>query len=256
MTPHSVESRKRNAGVFDRDAAEHGGYLYTAESSLSSRLATTRSLDLIVDSVELTARSVIDLGCGDGYFTRQLWAATRPRRMFGIDAAGAAVAAARQGCTDQQIEFAVSDVHRLPFADDSFDVALLQSILHHDDDPCDMIREAFRVARTVLIHEPNGNNLGLKIIERTSRYHREHGEKSYRSSQMARWIREAGGEVRALRFAGFVPMFCPDWMARLTKRIEPIVEWTPVLKSQAAAVYVVVAERRTAARTRDVPRPS
>jgi SAM-dependent methyltransferase len=243
MAPQSIESRKRNVGVFDHDAATHGGYLYTAESSLSSRLATTRSLDLIVDAAPLATRSVIDLGCGDGYFTRRIWAQARPRRMLGMDAAGAAVAQARQACTDERIEFAVGDVHRLPFPDDSFDVALLQSILHHDDDPGDVIREAFRVARTVVIHEPNGNNLGLKIIERTSSYHREHGEKSYRPAQMARWIRAAGAEVRLLRFAGFVPMFCPDWMARLTKRLEPLVEWTPVVKSQASAVYVVVAER-------------
>ena len=137
----------------------------------------------------------------------------------------------------------MGDVHHLPFPDDAFDVALLQSILHHDDDPRDMIREAFRVARTVVIHEPNGNNLGLKLIERTSRYHREHGEKSYRPAEMARWIRAAGGEVCALRFGGFVPMFCPDWMARLSKRLEPIVESTPVLNSHASAVYVVVAQR-------------
>ena len=120
----------------------------------------------------------------------------------------------------------------------------MQSILHHDDDPADIIREAFRLAPVILIHEPNGNNFGLKIIEKTSRYHREHGEKSYRSRQIARWIQQAGGEIQWRRFAGFVPMFCPDWLAKLMKAAEPLVEGTPGLRALGCAVFVVVATRK------------
>jgi SAM-dependent methyltransferase len=236
-------TRNPNVEVFDRDAAEHGGYRYTAGASLSSRLATQRSRDVIVELADLRGRSVIDMGCGDGYFTLQLSDAAQPRRLLAVDAAGQAVAAARGRRTTQRVEFALADIHRLPFPDDSFDVALVQSILHHDDDPRDVIREAFRVAPEIVIHEPNGNNLGLKIIERASTYHREHGEKSYRPRLMARWVREAGGEPVSLRFAGLVPMFCPDWVAKVTKRLEPVVESLPFLRSSGCAVYVMIAQR-------------
>jgi hypothetical protein len=123
-------------------------------------------------------------------------------------------------------------------------VALVQSVLHHDDTPVDLIREAFRLAPQIVIHEPNGNNLGLKIIEKASRYHREHHEKSYTSRQLRRWIEEAGGQVVYWQFAGFVPMFCPDPLARLMKAVEPLVERTPGLKALACSVSVVVAKRR------------
>lgn len=229
--------------VFDRDAAEQSGYTYTNNESLSSRLATRRSRDVIVELVDLRGRSVIDMGCGDGFYTLQIYDAAQPFRMIAVDAARKAVAVAKGKRTTQAVEFAVADVHRLPFPDDCFDVAVVQSILHHDDEPRDVIREAFRLAPEIVIHEPNGNNLGLKIIERTSAYHREHGEKSYRPRRMARWVREAGGEILSLRFAGFVPMFCSDWLARATKRLEPIVESTPLLRSQGCAVYVMVARR-------------
>lgn len=236
-------AQKSNVEVFERDAAEHSGYVYTSGASLSSRLATRRSLDVIVEAADLRGRSVIDIGCGDGFYTVQIWERLRPGRMLAVDAAGTAVAAARRRCTTEPVEFAVADVHRLPFPDDSFDVALVQSILHHDDDPRDVIREAFRLAPELVIHEPNGNNLGLKIIERTSTYHRQHDEKSHRPRRMARWVQEAGGAVVSLRFAGFVPMFCPDWTARAMKRLEPIVESLPLLRSHACAVYVMVARR-------------
>jgi hypothetical protein len=42
-------------------------------------------------------------------------------------------------------------------------------------------------------------------------------------------------------------MFCPDWLARSAKCLEPIVERTPVLNALGCAIYVFVAERRPAA---------
>jgi hypothetical protein len=106
-----------------------------------------------------------------------------------------------------------------------------------------MIREAFRIAPTVIVHEPNGNNLGLKIIEQTSSYHIQHGEKSYTTRRMRQWIEAAGGRVVYRKMAGFVPMFCPDWMAKTMKLIEPAIEWIPGCRSLACSVFVMVGTR-------------
>jgi len=95
-----------------------------------------------------------------------------------------------------------------------------------------------------LIHEPNGNNLGLKVIEKVSKYHREHGEKSYNAIQLSRWIARAGGRILRRKYAGFVPMFCSDRIARVTKTIEPLIESVPFLNAMGCAVVVILAERR------------
>jgi ubiquinone/menaquinone biosynthesis C-methylase UbiE len=81
--------------------------------------------------------------------------------LVGVDAAGHAIEVANTNKENRPAEFLVGDAHQMPFSDNSFDVALVQSILHHDDNPKDVIREAFRVAPEIVIHEPNGNNLGL-----------------------------------------------------------------------------------------------
>ncbi len=120
---------------------------------------------------------------------------------------------------------------------------MIQSILHHDDHLEDIIREAFRLAPAILIHEPNGNNLGLKVIEKLSPYHRAHREKSYTSIQFNRWIQVNGGELFYRKFAGFVPMFCPDWIARLMKRIEPVIEKIPLLRDLVCSVVVLVIKK-------------
>jgi SAM-dependent methyltransferase len=239
-----VSSFNTNVKPFEKDAAEHGGYVYTLATRLSCRLATGRSLDAILATGQLAGRTVLDVGCGDGYYTLSYWDRSQPRALTGVDAAEGAIKAAREKAGSRPVRFEVADVHKLPFADNSFDVALVQSILHHDDDPADIIREAFRVAPVIVIHEPNGNNAGLKVIEKVSKYHREHGEKSYSSRQIMRWVEQAGGEVQWRRFAGLVPMFCPDWLARTMKLFEPILERLPGLRALGCAVFVVVAKRK------------
>jgi SAM-dependent methyltransferase len=239
-----MSSRKTNVEPFEKDAATRGGYAYTLTERLSCRLATGRSLEVILKATQLAGQSILDVGCGDGYYTIHFWDQGRPRALTGVDGATAAIRVADEKKQQRPIRFEVADVHALPFPNDSFDLALLQSILHHDDDPADIVREAFRVAPVILIHERNGYNFGLKILEKTSRYHREHGEKSYPSRQIARWVDEAGGVVQWRRYAGFVPMFCPDWLARTMKTVEPFVESVPGLRGLGCAVFVLVAKRK------------
>jgi SAM-dependent methyltransferase len=228
---------------FIRDAEANAGYGYTTGARLSSRLATQRSTDAVIKTAAFVGRSVLDVGCGDGFYTARIWDAGRPRGLVALDAAGTAVRVAASKVGERPVRFLVADAHRLPFHDDTFDVVLLQSILHHADAPQQLVREALRVASRVVVHEPNGNNLGLKAIERVSKYHLEHGEKSYTPRRVRRWFSEAGAAVVSCQFAGFVPMFCPDLLARLMKLLEPFVESLPVVNALGCAVYVMVAEK-------------
>ena len=239
-----MSSPKTNIEPFEKDAAARGGYVYTLTDRLSCRLATGRSLEAILQTRQLAGRSILDVGCGDGHFTIRYWDRAQPRALTGVDAAAAAIRVAREKCEQRPIRFEVADVHALPFPNNSFDLALIQSTLHHDEDPGGIIREAFRVAPVILIHEPNGNNVGLKILQKTSRYHREHREKSYTSRQIARWVEQAGGEIQWRRYAGFVPMFCPDWLARAMKTVEPLLERLPGLRALGCAVFVLVSQRK------------
>jgi SAM-dependent methyltransferase len=239
-----MSSPNNNVVPFDRDAAARGGYVYTLAERLSCRLATGRSLEAILQTGEFAGRAILDVGCGDGFYTLAYWDRGQPRALTGVDAAAAAVGVAREKSAGRPIRFEVADVHKLPFPDNSFDLALIQSTLHHDDDPANIIREAFRVAPNILIHEPNGNNPGLKVIEKVSRYHREHGEKSYGSRRIVRWVEAVGGEVQLRRFAGFVPMFCPDWLARSMKAVEPLLEATPGLRALGCSVFILLARRK------------
>ncbi len=240
------------AEIFNLDALEHGGYLYSTNPPLSSRLAHRRITDAVMSMTSFQGRTVIDIGCGDGVYTFEILDDCHPKLIHGTDLAAAAVALASHKAAGRPVTFDVASAYALPFADESFEIAHLRAVLHHMDEPQRAIGEGLRVARQVVVAEPNGNNPGVKLFERFSAYHRAHQEKSYSSRQLQRWVREAGGRITRAQWIGLVPTFCPDWLARLAKLVEPLVERIPLFRAFACSIYVFVAERELPGnRTRD-----
>lgn len=235
-----LDSKNR---IFDRDAAAHDGYIYTTNNRLSSRMALQKMFDLILEAVSLDGKRVLDVGCGDGFFTGRFFDHGHPARIVGMDPIHNAIRVANGRRNGRRMHFCVADGNRLPWPDDSFDVVILQAMLHHDDHPAATVREAFRLAPEVVILEPNGNNLGLKLIEKVSRYHREHNERSYCSPRIIGWVEGCGAAVVHKKFGGFVPIFSPDWLARSMKTLEPLVEKAPGVDALGAAVVVIVGRR-------------
>lgn len=228
---------------FERDVAEHDGYVYTTNPRLSSRIASRRHSDAIHAAFDFRGKSVIDIGCGDGTYSIELYDRGCPSSIFAFDPASNAVSIARRKAGAREITFEVASAYEIPRDVNTFDVAHLRGVLHHMDRPFDAIREALRVAPTIMLLEPNGFNMGLKLIEKASRYHREHGEKSYPPSRLDRFVRRLGARVTYRKFACIVPYFSPDWFASAMKRVEPIVESLPLAGRLGCSTYIMVATR-------------
>jgi ubiquinone/menaquinone biosynthesis C-methylase UbiE len=228
---------------FNQDVLANDGYLYTTQATLSSRMANERLTKAAFAMADFRGRRVVDIGCGDGAYTIELFDQARPAALHGVDLADEAIRVARRKALERPIAFDVAGAYTLPFEADAFDIAFLRAVLHHMDDPIAALREALRVAPTVVVIEPNGYNPILKVLERVSPYHVAHHEQSYAPSALQRWIESVGGRVDARCYAGLVPFFCPDWLARLMKRLEPAVERTPGLRALGCAVCVFRVQR-------------
>jgi ubiquinone/menaquinone biosynthesis C-methylase UbiE len=234
-------SDQETVRAFDSDVDSHAGYVYTTSKQLSCRLAIARWVETVNAMVEMKDRRVLDLGCGDGYFSRLYHDRERPAGMVGIDPSANAIAAAIDKRGERQIEYKVGDGHALPYADREFDLVLVQAVLHHDNNAGDIVREACRLGREVVILEPNGYNPGLKILEKISPYHRQHKEKSYFPRTIDSWLERAGARIVDRRYSNFVPMFAPDLVARACRRVEPLVEGVPLVRNLGCAIYTVKA---------------
>jgi len=83
------------------------------------------------------AKSLLDVGCGDGTIAARVGQAVGAERVVGLDVA----------LRDElAIEAFAYDGGLLPFADQSFDVVLLTDVLHHAENPLALLRESLRVA--------------------------------------------------------------------------------------------------------------
>jgi SAM-dependent methyltransferase len=97
---------------------------------------------LLTERVPAGARTLVDIGCGDGQIAH-LVAQKHPQlQITGID-----VLVRPQTWIPVQ-EF---DGATLPLADQSVDVAMFVDVLHHTDDPLVLLREAKRVARQAIL---------------------------------------------------------------------------------------------------------
>lgn len=121
--------------------------------------------------------------------------------------------AERSGVT--RIEFAIADACRLPFADDSFDVAICSLVLHHltPDEAVTMLREMGRVARRGIVVNDLVRNwpgyAGAWIFSRalTRNPLTRHdaplsARRAYTRREMAALLERA--DLSAISFAGFL----------------------------------------------------
>jgi SAM-dependent methyltransferase len=182
---------------------------------------------------------VLDVGCGTG----QLGAAIAAEGfdVFGVDLSASMVAKAR----DRGLAGTYSAVTTaLPFADNSFDLALTVATLHHletVDRVAQTVREMGRVVRRggfVVLWDHNPANPYWPILMK--RVPQDSGdERLVPRAELLTDVRQAGLLVyRAFR-SGFTPDFLPLALAPLWGLVERAVEVTPVLNVLAAHNVVV-----------------
>lgn len=230
---------------FDIDVSLNGGYLYTTQARFSSVVANQRLTKATFESVHLKGKTVLDVGCGDGVFTAQLYKKGRPKIIWGVDSSKEAIVVAKKlyDARNKKLQFFFGDIYHLSRKFDHFDLAIVRGVIHHVDEPAKAIQSVADIASQILILEPNGYNPLLKIIEKISPYHRFHKEKSYAPIKIRNWLKAAGYRIVKDKFISLVPFFFPDILTVIFKKIEPLVECIPYLRNVLCGVYVVHAKK-------------
>lgn len=248
MNTPNDKTIKENVHRFDDDVRKTGSYAYTNEK-LSAKFANARISESIAKSYAFSGKRVLDLGCGDGTYSLE-FASLGAIEILGIDPAEVAVEAANRKAEnaglDAVVRFEAGNIYALKeqLGDRRFDCVVLRGVLHHLPGPQKAVACIASLANTVIILEPNGYNPVLKLLERFSRYHIEHEERSFLPGTIKSWCESAGLGVSVCEHLNLVPMFCPDWMAKICRSVEPIVEKIPVLREIGCGQCLIVANRQ------------
>jgi ubiquinone/menaquinone biosynthesis C-methylase UbiE len=203
---------KRTAVDFDAHAT---AYEDTVDRSVSftgrdAAFFARRKVELLEEIVRpklgsLQGLALLDVGCGTGTTDRHF--ASRVRELHGVDVSEEMLVRARR--TVPSAEFSWYDGEKLPFADDSFDVAVAICVLHHVpvSERFNVVREMARVTRPegfVAIFEHNPFNPLTRHAVNTCALDRD--AVLLPSSESVELLRDAAGETPDLRHFLFSPL--------------------------------------------------
>jgi SAM-dependent methyltransferase len=117
----------------------------------------------------LAARSVVEIGCGDGALLAELSSRGFGGSLAGFDISAAAVELARGRAVPRVASLGVFDGARLPVADGAFDLGVLSHVLEHVTEPGALLREAARACRALIVEVPLEQNVsGARAAKRAS----------------------------------------------------------------------------------------
>lgn len=108
-------------------------------------------VERVLSGIDLSGKSVLDLGCGSGGITLHLARQYRPARIIGFDVEQPVIDSARARAAsaglDDIAQFVQADPGPLPFEDASFDLVFSKDAMVHIPDKDAIFAEIFRVLK-------------------------------------------------------------------------------------------------------------
>ena len=187
---------------------------------------------------------ILELGCGDGYFADKIIS-----DLFGqidsFDVSKAAIERAKSNLTATNINFYNEDITVYDYKEnDYWDGAFLVGFLHHVKPFVpEIISKLSKVAPSVVVLEPNGDNLIRKFLELTPSYQKA-GEDSFKLQELTQIFEKNGYKLEYIKKLTFAPPFLPESLLPIFKILENIIEPNPCLNN-LCSTYILGFRKET-----------
>lgn len=139
-------------------------------------------IERLLQAADVKPRRVVDIGCGDGSLVYEMSQRDLGASFVAYEISPAAVEFVQSRNIAALERADLFDGAKVPDDDKAFDLALLNFVLEHTNDPSVLLGEASRVAHNVLVSivlddtilaERAGHRRGVELAGRTQRYNRD-----------------------------------------------------------------------------------
>jgi 2-polyprenyl-3-methyl-5-hydroxy-6-metoxy-1,4-benzoquinol methylase len=224
-----------------RFLAEHGaGEIWNWESP-AGKLRWARRVKMLSGHL-LPGMRVLEVGCGTGYFTREL--ARFGADIVAIDVSPELLEIAKANCSAPNVRYEIQNAYELSYSDALFDSVVGSSVLHHLEIE-QAIREIYRVLKPggmIYFTEPNMLNPQIAIQKSVPWVKRKLGD-SPDETAFFRWPLRRLLEQTGYRDVRIVPFdfLHPKTPVPLVDRLDAVgrfLESVPVISEFAGSLYI------------------
>jgi ubiquinone/menaquinone biosynthesis C-methylase UbiE len=221
--------------------AKHGaGEIWNWESP-AGKMRWARRVKMLSGHLK-AGMTILELGCGTGYFTREL---TRSGAdIVAIDVSPELLEIAKVSCCALNVRYEIQNACALTYADAIFDSVVGSSILHHLE-IAEALREIYRVLKpggTIYFTEPNMLNPQIAIQKNVPWVKRRLGdspdETAFFRWSLARLLKQTGyRDVQIIPFDFLHPKIAVRLIDRLGA-LGRFLENVPVISEFAGSLFI------------------
>ena len=236
-----MDARLRREIEHGRYLAQHGaGAIWNWEGP-AGRHRWLRRVEMLTGDLAPGA-TVLELGCGTAYFTREL--AATGATVTAVDISPDLLQAARNNCVAENVTFEIQNAYSLNYSDNSFDFVVGSSVLHHlEIDRA--LQQVFRVLKRegrIRFTEPNMLNPQIAVQKNVPAIKKRLGD-SPDETAFFRWPlrrlleKEGFRDVEIEPFDFLHPKTPVAWIPALDsfgRRLERL----PLLREIAGSLYI------------------
>jgi len=236
-----VDERVVNEIQHGRFLAKHGaGEIWNWESP-AGKLRWARRVKMLSKHLR-PGMTVLELGCGAGYFTREL--ARSGADIIAIDVSPELLEIARANCSAPNVRYEIRNAYDLSYPDAVFDSVVGSAVLHHLKIE-EALREIYRVLKpggTIWFTEPNMLNPQIAIQKNVPWVKRKLGD-SPDETAFFRWPLRRLLEITGYREVCIDPFdfLHPATPVPLVNRLDAagrFLESVPVISEFAGSLYI------------------
>jgi SAM-dependent methyltransferase len=224
-----------------RFLAEHGaGKIWNWESP-AGKLRWARRVKMLTKHLA-PGMSVLELGCGTGYFTREL--ARSGAEIVAIDVSPELLEIASANCSVPNVGYEIQNAYELSYPDAVFDSVVGSSVLHHLEIER-AVREIYRVLKPggrISFTEPNMLNPQIAVQKNVPWVKRKLGdspdETAFFRWPLRRLLKQTGfRDVRIDPF-DFLHPKTPGFLVDRLNNLGRFLENMPVISEFAGSLYI------------------